>query len=156
MVGSVGGSLRVPDRFARRASEENGAAESQGKSLATPAVRRIAREAGIDINTVRGTGRGGRVTASDVQDFVTRGEGGSGRAETHAGPLTSTASSVPSRSRSAPPISFPTPISADGVAEQVHEHLAQTLREASLAAVEAPEGLVLPAGEHFGLALVFD
>ncbi len=38
-----------------------------GKVMATPAVRRLAREMGVDINTLRGTGRGGRVTASDVE-----------------------------------------------------------------------------------------
>lgn len=38
-----------------------------GKVMATPAVRRLAREMGIDINTIQGTGRGGRVTASDVE-----------------------------------------------------------------------------------------
>jgi len=38
-----------------------------GKVMATPAVRRLAREMGIDINTIHGTGRGGRVTASDVE-----------------------------------------------------------------------------------------
>ncbi len=40
---------------------------SGGKVMATPAVRRLAREMGIDINTIQGTGRGGRITASDVE-----------------------------------------------------------------------------------------
>lgn len=35
--------------------------------LATPAVRRLARDLGVDINTVRGTGIGGRVTERDVR-----------------------------------------------------------------------------------------
>lgn len=47
-------------------------------------------------------------------------------------------------------------IAALGLRARDRAHLAQTLREASLDAVEAPEGLVLPAGDHFGLALVFD
>lgn len=38
-----------------------------GKVMATPAVRRLARELGVDINLVAGTGRGGRITAQDVQ-----------------------------------------------------------------------------------------
>ena len=69
VVGSVGGALRVPARFARRQVEDNGAS-STGKALATPAVRRIARELKVDINRIPGTGRGGRVTASDVQSFA--------------------------------------------------------------------------------------
>ncbi len=40
--------------------------------LATPATRRAARELGVDITQVTGTGRNGRVTASDVQGFAQR------------------------------------------------------------------------------------
>lgn len=43
-----------------------------GKVMATPAVRRLAREMGIDINALTGTGRGGRVTASDVERAAKR------------------------------------------------------------------------------------
>src|SRR5262245_13589534 len=64
VVGSVDTKLAVSQRFtSRRAAEAPVAA---GKSLATPAVRRVARDLGVDINQVQGTGRGGRVTASDV------------------------------------------------------------------------------------------
>ena len=66
VVGSVDATLSVPASFARR-SEEAPVETSEGKALATPAVRRIAKELRIDINVVQGTGRGGRVTASDVQ-----------------------------------------------------------------------------------------
>ncbi len=40
---------------------------ADGKALATPAVRRLARDLNIDINTVAGTGIGGRVTEKDVR-----------------------------------------------------------------------------------------
>lgn len=66
VVGSMAGTLSVGDRFARRAPEHLASA-GNGKSLATPAVRRIARELRVDINRVSGSGRGGRVTAGDVQ-----------------------------------------------------------------------------------------
>lgn len=36
--------------------------------LAAPAVRQLARELGVDLNKVRGSGPGGRVTAEDVQE----------------------------------------------------------------------------------------
>ncbi len=64
VVGSVDTKLAVSQRFTRRAPEAPVAA---GKALATPAVRRVARELGVDINQVTGSGRGGRVTASDLQ-----------------------------------------------------------------------------------------
>jgi pyruvate dehydrogenase E2 component (dihydrolipoamide acetyltransferase) len=38
-----------------------------GKALATPAVRRLARDLGVDIDSVKGTGIGGRVTEKDVR-----------------------------------------------------------------------------------------
>jgi len=66
VVGTVDSDLTVPASFSRQAP-----AAPQGdveKARATPAVRRIARDLEIDINSVSGTGRGGRVTASDVHE----------------------------------------------------------------------------------------
>ena len=51
-----------------------------GKVGAAPSVRRMARELGVDITRVQGSGPGGRIGAEDVQTFVkgvmTRGGGG--------------------------------------------------------------------------------
>ena len=69
VVGSVSGELTVSDRFARKTEDDSSAEQVRGKALATPAVRRIARELGVDINLIAGSGRGGRVTASDVHGF---------------------------------------------------------------------------------------
>ena len=69
----MSGTLTVSDRFARRAPEQADANGSRGKALATPAVRRIARELRIDINDIEGTGRGSRVTASDVERAAREG-----------------------------------------------------------------------------------
>ncbi|MBN21496.1 MAG: hypothetical protein CL678_09445 [Bdellovibrionaceae bacterium] len=44
-----------------------------GKVSAAPSVRRLAREAGIDLLQVTGTGAGGRVTQSDVQKMIRGG-----------------------------------------------------------------------------------
>lgn len=43
------------------------------KALATPATRKVARDLGIDINDVPGSGKGGRVTAEDVKSFASGG-----------------------------------------------------------------------------------
>lgn len=48
-------------------AETPGMTAREGKALATPAVRRLARDLGVEIDAVRGTGIGGRVTAKDVQ-----------------------------------------------------------------------------------------
>ena len=61
----------MPSSFAR---SEPAISESKGsKAQATPAVRRIARDLEIDINSISGTGRGGRVTASDVHAHASDG-----------------------------------------------------------------------------------
>jgi pyruvate dehydrogenase E2 component (dihydrolipoamide acetyltransferase) len=39
------------------------------RALATPAIRKMAQDMGIDINQVQGTGPGGRVTKEDLESF---------------------------------------------------------------------------------------
>lgn len=75
-----------------------GMGSSDGKALASPAVRRMARDAGIDINMVAGTGIGGRVTKKDVENA--KAGGGSAPAES---------ASTPAAPVSAPPASAPVP-----------------------------------------------
>ncbi len=41
-----------------------------GKSHASPAIRRFARELGVDLSQVKGSGEKGRVTREDVQGYV--------------------------------------------------------------------------------------
>ncbi len=54
VVGTMGGTLGA-------VSKEG------GKALATPAVRRIARDLGVDIDSLKGSGLAGRVTERDVR-----------------------------------------------------------------------------------------
>jgi 2-oxoglutarate dehydrogenase dihydrolipoamide succinyltransferase (E2 component) len=55
------------------AADAGGAAE-QRHAAYSPVVQRIAAEHGIDLATVRGTGRGGRVRKQDVLALVARGK----------------------------------------------------------------------------------
>ncbi|MHC4809009.1 MAG: dihydrolipoamide acetyltransferase family protein [Planctomycetota bacterium] len=111
VVGSVGGTLTVSDRFARRPEHATAEEAPRGKALATPAVRRVARELGVDINRVPATGRGGRVTASDVQAFA-EGRGSSAPAPVAGRPSSAAA---PAAASAAPPVA----VAADGVAERI-------------------------------------
>jgi len=113
VVGNVSGELTVSSRFARRSDEADVDTNHSGRSLATPAVRRIARELGVDIGRIRGTGRGGRVTASDVHGFASGGVADRSPAATSETAVSSFApQSVPV------PTDLP-PVDASGVSEVV-------------------------------------
>jgi pyruvate dehydrogenase E2 component (dihydrolipoamide acetyltransferase) len=55
-----------------RPPAEGAAAERRRAAPASPAVRRLAREIGVDVNEVAGTGPGGRVTQADVKEHARR------------------------------------------------------------------------------------
>ncbi|HRQ72337.1 MAG TPA: dihydrolipoamide acetyltransferase family protein [Phycisphaerales bacterium] len=81
VVGQVGGDLA-------------GMTARDGKALATPAVRRLARELGIDINQVPGSGIGGRVTEKDVRAFASGGARVAPAAPTRSAPAPAAAASA--------------------------------------------------------------
>jgi pyruvate dehydrogenase E2 component (dihydrolipoyllysine-residue acetyltransferase) len=63
------------------------AVASFGEAHASPSVRKLARELGVELGRVRGSGRKGRVTADDVKAFVKeRLSGGTGAAALPAVP----------------------------------------------------------------------
>lgn len=80
------------------------AEQRPAKALATPAVRRLARDLGIDIETIRGTGIGGRVMEKDVRAAA--------GAVSHAGP----AAPAPAPAPAARPRETPAPTARAGVA----------------------------------------
>lgn len=59
----------VQQAVARRSAPSNG---RPGRALAAPAVRKLARENNIDLNTVQGTGEDGHVTRTDIEMLLTR------------------------------------------------------------------------------------
>ena len=61
----------APPEMPTQATAETPAPKSDKKPVpAAPSVRRIAREAGIEISEVPGSGIGGRISAQDVRQFV--------------------------------------------------------------------------------------
>ena len=123
VVGTMSGTLEVSSRFAR--TPEHGANGSNGtttagKALATPAVRRVARELGVDIDRVPGTGRGGRVTASDVHGFASMGAtiGVAGTPAAHHNADETERAVATAAAITAPPRDLP-PVSADGIRERI-------------------------------------
>lgn len=60
----------VPAQFSVSGKADNGSVPVP----AAPSVRRLARELGVDLHRVHGSGRGGRVTAEDVRSYAEGGE----------------------------------------------------------------------------------
>lgn len=105
VVGKMGGELA-------------GVSATPGKALATPAVRRLARDLGIDIDTVSGTGIGGRVTEKDVRSATSSSTGVSrgrpdvapmDRSEPHSSVVESPVNRVPATPPRSPAQRTPAP-----------------------------------------------
>jgi 2-oxoisovalerate dehydrogenase E2 component (dihydrolipoyl transacylase) len=63
------------------------AAKPPGHALASPAVRQRARELGVELPLVRGSGPAGRVTHADLDAFLTRGARKAPKADPKAEPI---------------------------------------------------------------------
>jgi pyruvate dehydrogenase E2 component (dihydrolipoamide acetyltransferase) len=101
VVGAVGGALA-------------GLSSTPGKALATPAVRRLARDLGVDIDSVHGTGIGGRVLEKDVREAAAA----SASARSTGTPPARVAPSTLAPTRPAPPaVAAPAPRPAVRTAE---------------------------------------
>ncbi|MDG1984392.1 MAG: 2-oxo acid dehydrogenase subunit E2 [Planctomycetota bacterium] len=74
---------------------------ADGKVLAVPSARRVARELGIDLTQVSGSGRGGVVRRADVEAFAKSG------AATTAAPAAAAAVAAPPAPVAAPPAPAP-------------------------------------------------
>ena len=64
------GTSRPPGRPARVPATGAGPGRAPGGGAASPVVRRLAREAGLDLASLTGTGPGGLVTRHDVQQAI--------------------------------------------------------------------------------------
>ncbi|MFZ6647348.1 dihydrolipoyllysine-residue acetyltransferase [Undibacterium sp. TJN25] len=60
----------APAAVASAAPTAPAAPAANGKSHASPSIRKFARELGVDLSRVSGSGNKGRVTQEDVQNFV--------------------------------------------------------------------------------------
>ena len=84
-----------------------GISEKAGKARTSPLVRRLAREHGIDLSLIRGTGEGGRIAKNDIETYLAR----QGAAPRPSAPVAAP-SAKPARGR-------PAPLRFDGPAKTV-------------------------------------
>src|SRR5881397_3226709 len=85
-------------------------AQQNGKSFVSPVVARIASEHGVDVSSVPGTGRGGRVTKKDILNFVELGPPA-------APPQEAPPAEAPPAAPEAPPAPAPEPAPAPAAEE---------------------------------------
>ena len=69
----VAAAASAATETAQPAPQASASPVAQGKALASPAVRRIAREHNVDISRVQGSGKDGRVLKGDIQAYVDGG-----------------------------------------------------------------------------------
>ena len=95
------------------------AAAAGRKVLSTPAVRRLAKEHGIDLQHVPATGKGGRVVKSDLLEFIKTGHDERKQAEAAGAAAPSSAAggeaAAATASATAVVASLPTKLAADEV-----------------------------------------
>lgn len=74
---------KEPERAERRPAKDEGdrGASRRTSAPAAPAVRKLAREKGVDIDDIDGSGPGGRVTREDVEQAASGGRDDEDRAE---------------------------------------------------------------------------
>jgi pyruvate dehydrogenase E2 component (dihydrolipoamide acetyltransferase) len=98
VVGQMSGSL-------------GGVSAAPGKALATPAVRRLARDLGVDIDRCAGSGIGGRVVEKDVREMASGGRAVARAPHHDVAPMDASEphSSVVADRRSAPAVRVPAP-----------------------------------------------
>jgi pyruvate dehydrogenase E2 component (dihydrolipoyllysine-residue acetyltransferase) len=74
-AGTTAARPRPPAPAASPVAAAGAAVRPEGPVAATPATRRLARELGVDLKAVRGTGPGGRVLDEDVRAAATGSRG---------------------------------------------------------------------------------
>jgi pyruvate dehydrogenase E2 component (dihydrolipoamide acetyltransferase) len=90
----------IPDVVVSSPRKSALAASSSGRQIVSPRAKRIAKDNGVDLTTIAGTGPNGRVTAADVEAFL----------QPVAAPVTKVATPAPSVTAApSPKLSAPAP-----------------------------------------------
>jgi pyruvate dehydrogenase E2 component (dihydrolipoamide acetyltransferase) len=85
------------------------AVKEEEEARSSPLVRKIAREHGVSLSQISGTGLGGRITKQDIMSFIERQSLAAAVAPTDSAPAASGPASAPTARPAAPPAPAPYP-----------------------------------------------
>ena len=135
LIGEPGEEPEVPSAPEPVAPARAGASAAPARVQATPVVRRIAQELGVDLAAVAGTGPGGRVTEDDVR--AAAAEGAEGRREPLRGVRRVIAEHMARAHREVPPVTWVEECDFEGV--PLDRLLPLVVRACADSLVEFPE-----------------
>ncbi|MDP2599519.1 MAG: dihydrolipoamide acetyltransferase family protein [Deltaproteobacteria bacterium] len=103
------------------------------KALASPMIRQMAREMHVDLDAVKGSGAGGKITKSDVQAYVRRGSTSSPRAGVEGSPraVSTTARPEPVEGPKLPSFGEEERIPLKGLRRKIAEHMVLSRKTAA-------------------------
>jgi pyruvate dehydrogenase E2 component (dihydrolipoamide acetyltransferase) len=110
-----------------------GATGPMARVLATPSVRRLAAERGVDLSTIRGSGPGGRVTEADVQAPAPAATvaPSAPSASASAGPAASAVAPAASAPAPAPAVAGEERVPIRGLRRVIAEHMTRSVHTAA-------------------------
>jgi 2-oxoglutarate dehydrogenase E2 component (dihydrolipoamide succinyltransferase) len=109
------GPVAVPTPAAPAAAAASAQAREGGRIHSSPLVRRMAKEHGIDLTTVPGTGAGGRISKQDLEAAISGGAAAPAAAPAYSAPAQEAPAPPAARSAAVPPPPVaPAPLAGGG------------------------------------------
>jgi 2-oxoisovalerate dehydrogenase E2 component (dihydrolipoyl transacylase) len=126
--GTSGGHRRR--HRATRSSGDSGVPPRNGRlPVASPLIRQLARSAGLDLATIRGSGRGGLITRQDVDAAINARQAGPAAVPESAPAVPEPAPIVPEPAPAVPPADGVIRIPIRGLRKSVADKLSRSRRE---------------------------
>jgi 2-oxoglutarate dehydrogenase E2 component (dihydrolipoamide succinyltransferase) len=109
------GPVAVPTPVAPAAAATSAPAREGARIHSSPLVRRMAKEHGIDLTTVSGTGAGGRISKQDLEAAISGSAASPAAASAHSAPAQEAPTPPAARSAAVPPPPVaPAPLAGGG------------------------------------------
>ena len=113
-----------------QAESQNGASRTDGRVIASPRARKLAKDLKVDLHTLKGSGPHGRIVAEDVEAFA-------GKVTTPS--VQAQPQTIPAAAPTPQPAATPTPISAVAGSVQPLTTLQNAVVRNMVASLQAPD-----------------